>query len=240
MDKQHILAEIKRTADANAGSPLGRERFFRETGIKETDWSGIYWARWSDAVREAGYSSNQLQTAFEDDYLLERYAALVRELGRVPVISEMKLKRRTDSAFPSHNTFARLGTKQQLLAKVAKFCRMRSDLDDIAEICEMRAIKPLEEQVEKVDTASENFGFVYLIQSGRFYKVGRTNALGRREYELAIQLPVKTRTVHAIRTDDPLGIEAYWHKRFAGRRMNGEWFELTRTDVSAFKRRKFM
>jgi len=38
MNKQHILQEIKRTATANDGIPLGRLRFFRETGIKESDW----------------------------------------------------------------------------------------------------------------------------------------------------------------------------------------------------------
>jgi hypothetical protein len=27
-------------------------------------------------------------------------------------------------------------------------------------------------------------GFVYLIKSGRFYKIGRSNAVGRREREL--------------------------------------------------------
>jgi hypothetical protein len=83
------------------------------------------------------------------------------------------------------------------------------------------------------------FGSVYLLKGpGKRFKVGRTNEFGRRRRELSIQLPFETRKVHVIETDDPQGVEAYWHQRFAGKRINSEWFELEAEDVAAFKRWK--
>jgi len=79
---------------------------------------------------------------------------------------------------------------------------------------------------------AEIFDHVYLLKSGRYYKIGRSNAVERRERELAWS----TRSKRTI----PLGNESYWHRRFEGRRKNGEWFELTTQDVVAFRRRKFM
>jgi len=241
MTKEHILSEIRRTAAANGGAPLGLERFLAETGIKSSDWHGKFWARRGDALKEAGFQPNQLNAARTTEDLLNNLAGLVRELGRFRVTGEMKLKARRDPKFPSHNTFGRFGRKRALAAQLEKFCRDRGE-NDLAELCAVAAKTDDAEDAGGVpeETAAGELGYVYLMKAGRFYKIGRTNALGRRERELAIQLPEAAKVIHSVKTDDPVGIEEYWHRRFQDRRKNGEWFELTAQDLAAFRRRKFM
>ncbi len=84
MTKAHILNEIRRAATANGGVPLGEARFEAETGIKRSDWFGLYWARWGEALREAGFPPNQLKTAFANETLLDSYARYTKELHRLP------------------------------------------------------------------------------------------------------------------------------------------------------------
>ena len=207
--KAHILDEIKRTAEANGGQPLGRQRFYAETGIKETDWSGKYWIRWSDALREAGYSPNQFQSAYSEQFLLGKLATFVQELGRFPVHAELKLKARQDSGFPSHNTFAKFGGKAQLAARLVAFCKECEGYEDVVAICAPLSLNNAPKEISNATERLEAFGSVYLLKSGRYYKIGRTNSVGRRERELAIQLPERAAVIHSIKTDDPVGIETY-------------------------------
>jgi len=239
MHQRHdIIAEIRRIAKDSGGAPPGRRTFLSLTGIKEADWLGRYWTKWSDALAEAGYPPNRLSTAFSEEFLLERLALLARELAHYPLRAELKMKRRADPTFPSHGTFERLGSKSTIAAALLQYSR-KHGYDDVAAMCEPFAAiagprpKPGRPQPPKL-------GSVYLIRSGRLYKVGRTSAMGRREYELNIQLPQEPKLVHEIKTDDPVGIEHYWHERFKERRTRGEWFQLTPEDVAAFKARRFM
>ncbi len=242
MDKQHILDEIRRTARANGGQALGHRRFATETGIGWHDWHGKYWVRWGDAVQEAGVEPNTRDGAYEEEYLLKRLLDLTRELGRVPVSGDLRIKARNDSTFPSDRPFRRIGPKDTRTSKMLVLAQRTPEYADLLPLLGEQ-VSELEETAS-VETARDSNpgpdGFVYLLRAGRHFKIGKTNAVGRRERELAIQLPERADTVHVIKTDDPSGIEGYWHRRFADRRKNGEWFELRPDDVRAFKRRKFM
>lgn len=243
ISKSHILEEIRRTAAENEGQPLGVTRFEKETGIKEADWSGKHWVRWGDALVEAGFEPNKMQGAYDDEWLMEMLAAYISEIGHYPVRRELQMKARQDAGFPSANVFERRGKKTELAARIVQLFGNRDDLSRAVDICrELSSSSNDTNEVdeEPTDDSDVEFGWVYLKKSGKFYKIGRTNSLDRRQRELAIQMPEELVTIHTIKTDDPPGIEAYWHKRFADRRKGGEWFDLTSSDVRAFKRRKFM
>jgi hypothetical protein len=236
--KDQILSEIRRLAGQGDGRAPGRERFTALTEIRESDWLGRYWARWSDAVTEAGFEPNTMQARIDDDEALRKLAIETQRLGHLPTHAELRLRRREDKTFPSSSVYERLGHKSVLAGKLAAYCEAREEFSDVMALLS-RHLETAQSGAGLSDgEQAQQDGFVYLLKSGRHYKIGRTNSAGRREYELAIQLPERAEKVHAIRTDDPVGIERYWHQRFADRHTNGEWFKLTPADVAAFKRRR--
>ncbi len=240
MNKEHIIGEIRRTAKANSGAALGWRRFEAETGIRYRDWYGQFWTRWSDAVREAGFEPNRMSEAIEDDFLLEKLVLLTRRLERVPIEGDILIAARNDPTFPSEKVFRRLGLKRQRVCRVIAFCEANPGHDDVAVLWKQVVVAEQPQDTEVFSSPSPTVGYVYLLKHGsrREYKIGRTNNPLRRAGELGIQLPEKLQPVHYIETDDPAGIEAYWHTRFASKRKEGEWFELTAEDVRAFKRWK--
>lgn len=237
--KQEIIEEIKRTAKLNNGKALGQERFTKETGFKKNDWYPHCWLRWSDAIKEADLSPNQFTMALNKDIVIKKLIDFIKELGHFPIHGELRVKAKQDSSFPSHGVFDKFGGKKKLTAAVVTYCRAHGGLDEILKICGGHASEDGLTLIENIEPQNEiDNGFVYLMKSGRYFKIGHTVAIGRRHREIKTQMPEEVNMVHYIRTDDPSGIEAYWHKRFAGKRKNGEWFDLTRADVNAFKRRK--
>lgn len=235
MDKEHILSEIRRLAAEKDGSPPGHRRFLSETSISDYEWNR-YWARWGDALVDAGFKPNEWTQERPQEEVLEKLAGYVRELGRFPVVREFRLKTLRDPMFPSAATFRRLGGQRAVGVLLREYC-LAKGYDDVARLCDLLPSRAAESPVEP-QQRQVPLGFVYLMKSGRHYKIGRTNSIGRRGSELAIKIPIPPKTIHSIETDDPVGIEAYWHKRFEDKRGEGEWFDLSPEDIKAFKRWK--
>jgi hypothetical protein len=238
MTKEHILAEIQRVAKEHGGEAPGSKRFLTETGIKESEWSGVYWIRWGDALIEAGFTPNQWTEAYADDFILEKYISFIRKIGRIPVNRELMLERRRNKDFPSSGVFKRLGSKRDIITRVQKYCEKSAGYEDVLKLCREVALSEEVNENEDGNTAVDKVGYVYLLQHGsrREYKIGKTFNPIRREGEIGLQLPEKLEPVHYIKTDDPSGVEAYWHARLRDKRREGEWFVLSPADVKAFKR----
>ena len=236
--REHILKEIRRLADAANGKAPGKLAFARLTGISEGQWSGILWSRWSDALKEAGCATNTLQARFETRDMLMQVIAACRHYGHVPTIAEMKLYRRQNPKFPSKGAIA--GHFQNRAVLLTELHRLAEQEDGLRDIVHMVATSrpgriELARQAHRDDPEKIVEGHVYLLKSGQYYKIGRSDKIERRIKEVRVALPEAVTLLHAIKTDDPSGIEAYWHRRFADKRANGEWFRLSERDLSALK-----
>ena len=159
---------------------------------------------------------------------------LARDLKAFPTSRDRVVRHNQDPSFPGEKVWNRLGPRSRLRARLIMYAEKKPGHDDVLALCV--GPQPVD---EPLPSSSVAFGSVYLLKGpGSRYKIGRTNAFGRRKRELSIQLPFDARKVHVIETGDPAGVEAYWHQRLAAKRINSEWFDLDGADVAAFKRWK--
>lgn len=133
--REEILDEIRRTATANGGRPIGRSRFRELTGISEYALAQ-HWATYGDAVREAGLEPNKLQGQLDRDRVIRQLIELVRALGHVPTSNELRRARAADPSFPTTGVFERLGSKDERVAKALEACRVLPDYEDVEGILE--------------------------------------------------------------------------------------------------------
>lgn len=235
--KERILSEIKRLAVGNGGNPPGQRVFEQETGITRGQWRGKLWVAWSDAIAEAGFSPNTVTAELDPDRVLDCYEKACRHFQRPPTWAEWQFYARARPDFVGVHSFRRVfGDASGVNAALRERAVERCDTELLTILPEIAA-SPNSTHGEVSTGSSE--GWVYLLQSGDHFKIGRSDELEKRVKQISIALPEKVDLAHAIRTDDPSGIEAYWHRRFADKRANGEWFKLSPADVKAFKRRKF-
>lgn len=242
MKKNEILLKIKQLYELH-GTPPGWGTFQKATGLKKSKWFPEFWFRWSDAIIDAGFKPNEFVKAHSPEFIVKQLIELIRELNHFPIDAELILKKKKDKSFPNSRSIHKLGNKKYRIDLILEHLRKlnKEENQDVILICE-EELKKLPKK--KRDNSSEQedlkVGFVYLIKHGsrNEYKIGKTYDPLRREGEIRLQLPEKIKPIHYIETDDPSGIEAYWHNRFKEKRINGEWFKLLGDDVKTFKRWK--
>lgn len=232
MTKDDILKEIRRTAKENGGKPLGVKAFRRETGISPF-YLSKHWAKFGDALKEAGFSPNVPWTRYPDELLIKKTIEKIRKYGRYPTLGELFVEFNKGDDFPFHIFKKR--KQDYIINSLVSYCTDNVGNEDIIEACQ-----PIIDRLNKKEKSSDpnitgSIGEVYLFKSGRYYKIGKANDTVRRGAELRIQLPEQMNLIHSIKTDDPSGVEAYWDKRFEKKRKKGEWFDLNSSDVRAFR-----
>lgn len=95
---------------------------------------------------------------------------------------------------------------------------------------------PIAIETQTAQTKTQVRGYVYMLRTGKHFKIGRETTEGGRQAAAGTWLE-DPKVVHRIATVDPVGIESYWRDRFKIKRIHPkkEMFDLTAADVAASK-----
>jgi hypothetical protein len=235
--RQDILEKIRQIASETGEAP-GQKRFATVTGVKDHVWRGKFWRGWGDALAEAGFSPKEWTVSYDEIDLLRKVADLAAKLQRFPSKVDLQLAASNDREFPSVTAIKRRWNMEELAIAVAGYCDnvgRQADGDLARSYAASRPAVTVNHD-DEAPTGTVALGHVYMQRHGNDYKIGFTKSLNKRGRQIQIELPQEIELVHSILTDDPAGVEDYWHRRFAAKRTRGEWFKLTKADVAAFKK----
>lgn len=105
--------------------------------------------------------------------------------------------------------------------------------------------EPNQDQLQKVlespEVTGKAPGYVYFVQehmNGSF-KIGKTKHVERRMNVFGVKLPFENRLIHLITSGNHHQTEIAFHKHFAEKRLEGEWFSLNQQDVAWLKTGKY-
>lgn len=228
--REFVLSEIRRIAAENGGRVPGSETFNRMTHLSHSYWKGEIWLRWSDAVREAGLVPNVKNSRLDDGQLLLDLAVAIRKFGHIPTTAELRNYRKSARLSIQKTYIDHFGGKRAMLGRLKSWVRDRPEWADVAEL--------LADVSDDERAAPSPAGAVYLMRAGPLFKIGCSRKPEQRTRRVASGVPAEAVVIHMIETDDPYGVEGYWHRRFADKRAHGEWFRLSADEVAAFRARK--
>lgn len=95
----------------------------------------------------------------------------------------------------------------------------------------------LKQIIESPDLPGKAPGYVYFVQeymNGSF-KIGKTKNIEKRMNIFGVKLPFENKLIYLIKTGNHHQTEAAFHKHFSAKRLEGEWFALSKEDLSWIK-----
>lgn len=230
MTREQILDAYKAFAARTKGAPPGKRQFLKAyPELNDHVFRSGFWRSWKAFQLDAGIAPNAKVQRLPDRPILEGLARLTRKLGRVPTTDDIAFARKSDNTIPSEATVRkRAPTDAARAALLQEFCASSAEWADV-----LGLIKP----ALQVAAARPNtqHAVVYLMQHGKRFKVGKSVDLDERLRNAKTWI-TDARYLWYIETDDPFGVEKYWHGRFKAKSLGGEWFRLSNDDVAAFKK----
>lgn len=240
MTRDEVIREIQRYAKEIGRTPSTKE-FEEMTEIGQYKLPKYGFENYGQLVEAAGLPPNPFdKTKYNDkDKLCEMLIKIVREKRKWPSRSMLEIKHyENPDNFPAYVTFVnQLGLAGKMAQRVLDYTGDKGESDDILSIC-----KSARDKFEKSEKIQEDEGVtsgeVYLGKQHGNYKIGKAQDSDRRREDITLLGAEPFEVIHKIPTDDIDGVEKYWHSRFASKRLRGEWFKLSLSDVRAFKRWK--
>ena len=229
-----------RALAAERGGHVSFRAFLSETGVKEKWLRGQeWWAGWNNLLSEIGLPTRVFDVPRTPlPRIVEAVAVLIEREGRWPTDDDLARERKRDVSFPSVGVISPIRRSGALAKGIVSLEETSGKFAKASLIAKEH--QPAE--MESGDTGPNERvkGYVYLLRTRNKYKIGKSVDPSQRYREVSLLLPDETHQVHTIPTDDPTGIELYWQKRFASKRIRKtEFFLLDADDVQAFKRRKY-
>ena len=235
LTQEQIISEYKKLKLKLGRVPNARE-FYSET--KVTDYSArvaFGGNAYSKIQSEAGDEPRKFCTNGRKEYeFFEIYGRVVRELNRIPTVADW-MHRKEKPTLSGYRHKLKINWKQMPLAFI-DWAINKSDWEDVVDICTSYC-KERKLYSENTEVLTTSYGYVYLIKANRKgqYKIGKTGSPAGRKSQLSQLDPHDRRYEHVLETNDPCGLENYWHRRFEDKKVSGEIFKLSKKDLKAFK-----
>jgi hypothetical protein len=229
---EQIIALLKAEVARNGDQPPSQREFFAAASLNLRDLHRAGWPTYGALLKSQGFEAAGMKRAYTDEEVFRPLAELAVRLGHFPTQNEREVERHRNPAFPSSEAYIRRGRGEMLEHTLREWCEETKSFPELVSklkqaTCPARLSGPVVK------------GYVYMLRdgnSGKRVKIGKESTEGARQAAAATWLE-NPRVTHRIATDDPEGIERYWHERFKreGKHVARELFDLLPSDIAAFK-----